>query len=328
MRNRLSAVESIWITGAAGLLGANLTLEFLDRDIAVLPITRGPGLCISGVASVACDLTDARAVSALFAQTPPSCIVHCAAVTNVDWCEAHPDEAMRVNAHAAGQLAAQARACGACFIHISTDAIFDGLSGGYAEDNPPHPLNVYARTKLAGEQAVFHAMPGALILRINLFGWNLQPRLSLAEWVLDRLENNQPVPGFRDVIFAPILANQLAPWILRLVELGATGIFHAGSSDHITKFDFARLVAEIFALDASLVRESSVAAASLAAPRPRNLWLNTGKLAAALGHPLPTVRQGLEQFKTLRQNGFVQRLKSAAPQPASQPFRSGAPCQR
>jgi dTDP-4-dehydrorhamnose reductase len=314
----------VWITGAAGLLGANLTLEFLDHGLPVLPITRSHGFRVSGVCSIPCELTEPRSVAELFSQKPPSLIVHCAAATNVDWCETHPDEAMHINAESAGHLAARAEACGAPFVFISTDAVFDGLSGGYSESDQPNPLNVYARTKLAGEQAVLRANPEALILRVNTYGWNLQPKFSLAEWFLYRLEQRESAPGFRDVSFAPILANDLASCILSLVKLASTGIFNAGSSDHMSKFDFARQISEVFALDPSLLFESSVAESSLAAPRPRNLWLRTDKLAAALGHPLPTIRQGLERFKALRDNGFTQRLKAAA----STTSRSAVACQR
>lgn len=314
----MNNVRPIWITGTSGLLGANLTLEFADRGLHVLPITGSHSIYPVGISSVACNLTDSSAVAQLFLQHPPALVIHCAAATHIDWCESHPQEAMRINAQAAGDLAAHALSCGVGFVHISTDAIFDGHAGGYTESSPAHPLNTYARTKFAGEQAVLHAHPNALILRVNIFGWNLQSKFSLAEWILDRLERKESVPGFSDVIFSPILANHLAPWILQLRDCGATGVFNVGSSDHMSKFDFARLVAEIFGLDDSLVLHSSVVASTLAAPRPRNLWLNTGKLAAALGHPLPTIRQGLEQFKILRDNGFVQRLKSAALQPSPQ----------
>jgi dTDP-4-dehydrorhamnose reductase len=321
----LSLDNPIWITGASGLLGANLAFEFLDRGLPVLPIVGSHGMQCGGFTSIACNLTDSRAVEELFAKhQSPSFIVHCAAATNIDWCELHPEEAMHINARAAENLAVHAHSIGATFVHISTDAIFDGVAGGYNESAPENPLNVYARTKLAGEQVVLHANPGALILRVNLFGWNLQRKFSLAEWILDRLERRESVPGFRDVTFSPILANDLAPWILRLRSLGHSGIYHVGASDYMSKFDFALLVAEIFDLDSSLIVESSLADSTLTALRPRNTWLSAEKLSLTLGFSLPTIRQSLERFRTLRDTGFLQRLKAAA----SSNSGSGTECLR
>ena len=219
---------------------------------------------------------------------------------------------MRINAQVPGELAAGARSVGARFVYISTDAVFDGVSGGYQESDPVAPSNWYARGKAAGEAAVLREMPEALVLRVNIYGWNLQPKSSLAEWVLARLQSAETVPGFVDTTFAPVLANDLADWILRLVALGCSGIYHVASSDWCSKYQFARSIAQVFQLDPSLVLESRLDASSLSAPRPRNTWLRADKLADALGHGMPTVCEGLRRFRALRDNGFFGRLKAAS----------------
>lgn len=314
--------EPILVTGASGLLGSNLTLELAERGWRVVPIYRSQPISVAGASSAACDLTNVAATAKLLSERAPTLIIHCAAATDVDWCETHPQEAMRVNAQAAGHLAAQARSVGAGFVYISTDAVFDGMSGGYVETDTALPQNWYARSKLAGEEAVQRAMPEALVLRVNIYGWNLQAKNSLAEWILLRLERGEPVPGFCDMSFSPVLANDLAEWILRLVELRCSGIYHMGSADHGSKYDFAREIASVFHLDGALVKKAMLQRSSLGAPRPHNTWLLTGKIVQVLGQPMPTIRQGLEKFRTLRENGFCQRLKIAG-SPAE---RSGARC--
>ena len=307
----MTAASPIVVTGASGLLGANLTLELARQGHRVAALYGSHPIALAGVSSAACDLTDGAAAAKLLAAWTPSLIVHCAAATNVDWCETHPEEAMRINAQAPGELAALARSAGAGFVYISTDAVFDGVHGGYAETDAVGPGNWYARSKLAGEAAVLHAMPEALVLRVNIYGWNLQAKNSLAEWILLRLEQGEPVPGFCDTAFAPVLVNQIAEWILRLTKSGCNGVYHLASADHLSKYEFAREIAAVFQLDASLVRESLVQESSLSAPRPRNTWLRADKTAAALGQPMPTVRQGLEKFRMLREDGFCRRLKAA-----------------
>jgi dTDP-4-dehydrorhamnose reductase len=299
------------ITGASGLLGANLTLELVRQGHNVVALYGSHPIALTGASSAGCDLTDTAALSKLLSTWKPGLVIHCAAATNVDWCESHPREALRINADASGALAAHARSAGAEFVYISTDAVFDGVAGGYAENDTTAPANSYARSKLAGEEAVLRAMPEALVLRVNIYGWNLQPKSSLAEWVLTRLQQGEPVPGFRDTAFAPVLVNDLAGWILCLVNSSCQGVYHAASADHLSKFEFAREIAGVFQLDASLVRESLVEQSSLSAPRPRNTWLRASRMEAALGHGLPSIRQGLEKFRKLREDGFYERLKAA-----------------
>ena len=181
--------------------------------------------------------------------------MHCAAATDVDWCERNPEGAHRINALLTGSLAAASREVDAAFVFISTDAVFDGRRGGYSETDAPSPVNVYGASKLAGETAAQNETDNLLIVRTNIFGWNFQLRLSLAEWMLSRLEADQTVPGFIDVTFSPILVNQLAETIFDLLEAGARGVIHAGSEDFCTKFQFARLVAEVFGLRQDLVED-------------------------------------------------------------------------
>jgi dTDP-4-dehydrorhamnose reductase len=112
------------------------------------------------------DLTDADGMRALIRQTRPVAIVNAAAYTAVDKAESEADLAMQVNGVAPGILAELAAASGACFVHYSTDYVFDGAaSEPYREDSPTSPLGVYGRTKLAGEQAALAANDAAIVLR-------------------------------------------------------------------------------------------------------------------------------------------------------------------
>jgi len=307
----LIASSPIMVTGASGLLGANLTLELVRQGRRVVALYGRHPIALEGASCAACDLMDRAAMAKLLSASTPSLIVHCAAATDLDWCETHPQEAMRINAEAAGGLASLARVAGAGFVYISTDAVFDGVSGGYVETDPVSPTNWYARSKLAGEEAVRGEMPAALVLRVNIYGWNLQAKNSLAEWILRRLEQGELVPGFCDTTFAPVLVNDTTEWVLHLAESGCSGIYHVASADHSSKYEFARSIAAVFRLDASLVRESLLQESSLSVPRPRNTWLRTDKIAASLGQPMPTIRQGLEKFRMLREDGFCQRLRAA-----------------
>src|SRR5206468_3889008 len=106
------------------------------------------------------------------------------------------------------------------------DSVFDGRRGKYSETDQPAPLNVYARSKWQAEQKVAERYPAAVIARVNIYGWNAQEKLSLAEWFLRRFAEAEYVPGFTDVIFCPILVNDLASVLLQMLERGLNGLYH------------------------------------------------------------------------------------------------------
>lgn len=297
----------ILVTGAGGLLGSNLVLQASAAHPVAASSFSG-GIALDGVESHVADLTDPAAVRSLIDAAAPDWVIHCAAATDVDACEADPEGAFRLNRDAAGFLARAAG--GTRFAHISTDCVFDGERGDYAEDDEPTPVSVYGRSKLAGEQAVVEAHPGALVIRTNIYGWNARPKQSLAEWFLARTEAGLRSPGWSDVRSTPILVNDLSEIVLALLEAGASGVFHVGGETCLSKLEFGRRVAATFGLDPSAIVESRVADAGLSAPRGRNLCLRAERLKRELGIRPPSVDQGLERFRRLRDHGWVDRLHS------------------
>jgi dTDP-4-dehydrorhamnose reductase len=302
------------VTGASGLLGANLIAEFSVRGEPVIAQYLNHGIDFPGVQSVRCDITDFGRLGTLLHELKPAWIVHCAAATNVDWCERHSDECYRTNAEATLRIAAASRAVGARMVYISTDAVFDGSQGGYEETDEPHPVNVYGKSKLRGEILARSELSSVLIVRTNIYGWNAQRKASLAEWVIERLCSNADVPGFCDVVFSPLLVNDLAACLLEMMEGQLEGTYHVGSRDQLTKYEFAVRTARTFGYDDHLIRRASIGDAEMAAPRPLKTWLRVHKLERRMGRELPSVQSGLNRLKALFETGFVSRLKSACVQ--------------
>ncbi len=298
------------VTGASGLLGANFVLSALRSGMELVAQYHSHPVHFAETTARTVDLSDSASARALVQAVDPEWIVHCAAATDVDWCEEHPAEALRINAEAAGTLAAAARDVGARCLFISTDAVFGGERGSYSEADPPAPVNVYGASKRAGEEAVRAALPSALIVRTNLYGWNALPKQSLAEWVLDRLEAGEEVPGFGDVTFSPILVDDLCDLLLAMISKSMEGTYHVAGADGLTKFEFARRVANVFGRDERSVRSVRIADSHLRAPRPRNTTLRTEAAARALGRPMPGVDAGLRRFRHDRDSGYVAQLKA------------------
>lgn len=303
------AQASVLVTGAAGLLGAHACLAALDRGLRVAGTVHRTPSPLAGVELHPVDLGLANDVRALLAEVRPRWVIHCAAMTAVDRAEEHPDEAHRGNVQATTFLARAAAEFGAAIVYVSTDAVYPGERGPYAEDDRLDPVNVYARTKLEGESAVRGAHRDYVIARANLFGWSPRPGQGLAEWVLGRLEAGDEVPGFADVVFNPLEARTLAETLLDLAAGTRRGTVNAGAADAVSKHAFARMVAEAFGHDPGRVRPTSAADVAFRAPRPRDTRMDVGRLAAWLGRPVPTVRDGIERFRTQREDGSLQRLR-------------------
>jgi dTDP-4-dehydrorhamnose reductase len=232
----------------------------------------------------------------------PSAVVNCAALANVDECERSPERAHLVNVALPQMLAEACSEAGVAFAHVSTDMVFDGKRGNYKETDEPRPLNVYAASKLAGEQAVGAVMREALILRTNFIGMSPTPGAGLAEWIADRLDAGDRINGFTDVIVSPLFAGELARLILRMIDKNLSGVYHLGAADSVSKYDLAYRIAEACDVDGSLIDEARVADAGLTAPRPLDISLDSSRAESALGEALPTVQDGVDAFAKLRRS--------------------------
>ena len=291
-------MTSLLITGASGLLGANLARD-LAGDYQVSGVFHQTRLVLGGVRMIGADLAEPGLARMIVGKVRPDYIIHCAAGTNVDRCQSDKAWAMRMNRDMAGMVAAAAAEYDVRLAHISTDAVFDGRSGGYRETDAPRPVNVYGQSKLAGEQAVLQAHPAALVIRTNLFGWNLADAYAgLAGWFIKNLVEGRQCRGFSDVEFSPILVNALGPILLSLMESNASGVLHVAGADCLSKLAFGRRLAQACGLEAGLIEPSSVDNAGLAAPRGKRLCLDSTAAEQVLGRSMPTIDDGLEQLVT------------------------------
>ena len=299
----------VLVTGASGLLGINVALE-ARQDHTVIGLVNTLNLREAPFEIRTADLLEAGIIERLLDDIRPDWVIHCAALANLEACERAPALAAQINTEVPRKLALHVARGGARLLHISTDAVFDGQRGNYRETDRPNPLSVYARTKLEAEQAVLEVDPTAIVARVNLFGWSLTGKRSLAEWFFNNLSAGKTVMGFTDVYFCPLLANHLAHILIEMLTRKLTGLFHVVSSECIPKYDFGIALARQFGLDEGLISPASVAQAGLKAARSPNLTLRNAKLAQALQQAIPNVSTGLQGFYTLYQQGFPQKLRA------------------
>ena len=300
-------MNKILITGGSGLLGSNIA-KLAASEFDVHATYNKNKVRIKDVHFFQLDLTKKEQLVKI-EQIRPDFIIHCAAITNVDYCEDHPNEAYNQNVLTSINIAEIAKKIRAYLIHISTDSVFDGEKGDYKEDDTPNPINIYGKTKLKAEQNVLSTHAHSCVVRTNIYGWNKRDKFSLAEWMLNKLTNNEELPALKDVYFSPILVNDLAEVLFKLQERKYAGIIHIAGSEICSKLDFAYMVAEVFDLDKSLIKPVSIHELGLKAPRGKNTSLNVSKAEKILKEHLPKAKDGLVKMKKLHEEGYVEELK-------------------
>jgi dTDP-4-dehydrorhamnose reductase len=297
------------VTGASGLLGINLAQEMMTRH-EVIGVDRGK-LVAAPFKVIKQDLLEPNAVDKILDAARPDWLINCAALADLEACDADPNLARRLNTDLPGQLAKACKKRGISFVHISTDAVFDGQKEGfYTEEDTPNPLGIYSKTKLDGERAVLRANPKAIVARVNFYGWSLSGKRSLAEFFFYNLTNNKSMSGFTDVIFCPMLVNDTARILVKMLEKGLSGLYHLVGPQAMSKYQFGVEIARKFRLRESEISPKSILSSALTARRSHNLWLSTNKLSTDLGLSLPDFSTGLDEFHTQYCQGYPQKIRS------------------
>lgn len=300
----------IVVTGASGLLGASVVLRAHAMGLEVAGFYHRHPLEVPGTVTRGVDLRDFSTTREVLLRLRPEAIIHCAAATNVEWCETHPRQTEEANVSASARLAEIACELNAHLTYISTDSVFDGQRGNYSETDAPAPLNIYARSKLAGEQEILKCLPSALIVRTNIYGWNVQEKLSVAEWFLRQLTDGEVVQGFTDIAFCPMFAHDLTDILLHMVNRRLGGLYHVTGSGKTSKYEFGRRVAAAFGFDPGRIVPSRIIGSALKARRPKDTSLSTEKVCQAMGCNMPDVEEGLRRFHALYDEGYPQQIKN------------------
>jgi dTDP-4-dehydrorhamnose reductase len=197
-------------------------------------------------------------------------------------------------------------------LHISTDAVFDGIKGGYVENDQTNPLSVYACTKLAGEEAVSAANPDSIIARVVFFGWSLSGSRSLSEFFFNHLKAGEPIKGFTDTFFSPLYVEHLAEILLEMVSSDLAGVFHVVSPEKLSKYDFGLRISNKFGFDPGLIEPFRGGEVDRGASRSLNLHLKPDKAQAALGYTFPSVNDGIDGMLLRWQEGYPAFLHNLA----------------
>jgi dTDP-4-dehydrorhamnose reductase len=290
------------LTGGSGLLALNWACAMRNRWNVVLGVHEHT-VRLAGTSVTRLNLQDVMELGRQLDVLVPDLVVHTAGLTSVDRCEENRALANEANAVIARNIAEAAAKRNIVFIHISTDHLFAGERCWYSEQEPVQPINEYGRSKALAEEWVQTEYPKSLILRTNFFGWGHRHRQSFSDWLIYNLRAGKPLTLFDDVYFTPILADRLALAAHELVEKGASGIFNLVGPTRLSKYEFGLRVSDYFSLPASLINRGQLSRATLLAPRPRDMSLDSSKAQQVLGHGLGTIHEYLRELQVQEEEG-------------------------
>lgn len=280
----------VLITGANGLLGQALVTRMSRLpDYDVLATARDERLRLSGASCgyAPLDITNPGDVDALFEDFAPTVVVNCAAMTQVDACERERDACWQTNAAAVGTLAEACHRTGARLVQLSTDFVFDGTGGPYAEDARPAPVNFYGKAKLAGENAARKAGfdKWAVARTVLVYGTGEQlKRSNILLWLLEELQAGRRLQVVTDQIRTPTYVVDLADGVEKMVRHEASGIYHLAGRELVSVCEFAQTVAEVYGLDAALIEPTDRTEFQQEAERPLATGLITLKAETELSY--------------------------------------------
>ena len=279
----ISALNSrpIWVTGAGGLIG-----NYLVQTAAQC----APGFAVAGLTRAQLDLTDSAAVREAFRRHPPQAVLHCAALSRTGACESNPALARKINTEVTALLAELAAAIP--FVFFSSDLVFDGRQGHYAEEAPVNPLMVYGETKVAAEQIVL-ANPRHLVVRTSLNGGVSPTRdRGFNELLSNAWKAGAKVSLFTDEFRSPIPAAATARAIWVLLQLGQTGLYHVAGAERLSRWQIGQLLAKRCSELNPKIEPVSLHKFT-GAPRPPDTSLDCAKAQTLLTFPLPRLSECL-----------------------------------
>jgi dTDP-4-dehydrorhamnose reductase len=293
----------VLVTGAGGLLGGRIAEILHGRGFEVLAAHR-LSIPPPGPRPVLVELTDEEALARLLDASRPDAVVHAAVLGRADLCEERPDEAERVNVRLPGSIARHCHVRGLRLVALSTDLVFGGDRAFVREDDPPGPLGVYGRTKLAGEEAVVSACPAAAVVRVALvLGRGHGARATSTESVGRALLGGQAVRLFTDEHRTPVDPESVADAVARLLEGSLTGRFHLGGPERLSRHDLGLRVARWLGLPEVGIVAGRQADHAGPDRRAADVSLDSGRARRELGWEPRSIDEAIRESRVTARRG-------------------------
>jgi len=292
-------MEKLLITGVNGLLGQKLLAQAASKySIIGIDLHDEPSNKKVQFEYQKLDLTDRNAVKEHILSSYPHYLINTAAMTNVDACENEKEMCWKINVEAVNNIVYAARKIGTKIVHLSTDYVFDGKNGPYAETASPSPLGYYGKSKLASENILAASdLDFAIVRTMILYGEAERVRPNFVTWLVSTLKEGKSVTIVNDQFGNPTLADDLAAAILRIIQLQKWELYHVSGSELIDRYLFALKVADIYKLNKNLISQITTPELKQAAPRPLKSGFVIDKAQNDLQIQMSNVEEGIKKLR-------------------------------
>jgi len=281
------------IIGGSGLLGSVL-IDYALPKHEIFSTYNKNSILKDDVNWTQIELLDDRnKITDLIDTIRPQCVIHTAAHPSVDLCEKDPEVANRLHVDITKDISISCKKNNSKLIYLSTDAVFGGqLDKRYIETDRSNPINHYGKTKLAAEKIILDANSDNVVLRTAvIYGWHKKSRFT--NWILEYLKDGKTVDPYIDQFNTPTLVDDLAKAILRIIDLGVSGLYHAAGKTCLNRYEFARSLADAFGYDKDLIKPATAQIKRQDAPRPMSTCLDSSNLEGKIKYQFCDIKTGI-----------------------------------
>lgn len=299
--------KKLFIIGIGGLTGSKLT-EIAKDDFEIFGSYNYRESQSSICKSFKLDITDSNRIKEIFEEIKPDIVINTAGINNVDYCEKHQDEALRINVQAVEKICQITKKLGVKFVQLSSDSVFDGTKQlPYYETDSPKSINYYGKTKIDSEQIVLKNPYNVVIRASVLYGYLLpelakiesssKKSINFGQWLINKLIANEKVKIITDEYSSPIIADDFARSIVHIIKQDKSGIFHSAPKLQITRYDFSIKIAKSLGLSTELIEPVSNKELGRDVNTGTNKCLNSEKLSNNLNYKFLILDESLELLK-------------------------------
>ena len=287
----------VLITGSNGLLGQAICHSLLKKELSIIPTGRGKGR-VSQLNSMYVDLdvNSKRSWKNILNYYKPSVIINAAAMTNVDECEKNHNLSLSTNSSSILNYIDYMQHHNTHFIHISSDFVFDGKKGLYAENDICCPVNFYGFTKFEAEKYIMRNHRNHTILRTSVIYGNTFLDNNLFMWVKNKMKNNEMLNVVDDQYRTPTYVNDLASVVLKCLEDKKYGLYHISGGERFSIFDIVCNIAESFNFNMSNINKIESKELKQFAVRPMDSSLDINKAKKQLDFKPTLLRDALKEI--------------------------------
>jgi dTDP-4-dehydrorhamnose reductase len=294
----------ILITGSNGLLGQKIVRQCLKNNIDFCATSKGNNRNVDCPSAhyIDMDITSNEEVMSVFESYRPTHVIHTAAMTNVDQCELEPIACREINTRAVERIFRISKSLNAHFQLLSTDFVFDGEKGNYAEDDVVNPLSEYARSKVDAEKILLADATNnwSIARTIIVYGEGHQlTRSNIVLWAVDALRKGAPLNIVDDQFRAPTWADDLAWGCIQICLKKATGIFHLCGPETISIYEMVCRIAAYLGISIDGINRVQTNTLTQPAKRPARTGFNLSKSHAQLGYEPKTLEATLALMQTI-----------------------------